>query len=176
MSYSYRLPKARQGNRTLNMRPVGRGLDGVLSALGGQEAAEKRRLARLWENWHMVMGQDMAEMAVPLGHRGSILLVGGDDNLVLQDLTFMSPEILERVNAFMDSAFFSRVELHLLMGRTSLDVAPVLQPTTRVRPVPVRPPHLYGAALRDADPDSPVARCYRAYVQMHERLHALSGL
>ena len=103
------------------------------------------------------------------GHRGArndILIVGGEDNLALQELSFMTPEILERVNAFMDAPVFDRVELRLVMGDRPLDQMPDIQPSTRVRPAPPRPRQL-GAHLEEMNPDSPVARCYAAYLRMH---------
>ncbi len=78
----------------------------------------------------------------------------------------MTPEILERVNAFMDAPVFDKVELRLVMGDRPLDQAPDIQPSTRVRPAPPRPRHL-GAHLEEMNPDSPVARCYAAYLRMH---------
>ena len=107
----------------------------------------------------MVMGPEIAALARPLGHRESRLLVGGEDNLALQELIYHTPEMLERANAFMDGEVFSRVELHLLEGRTPLD--------ERVSRELVRPEHL-GTLLGRLDPASPVGRCYQAYLRMFE--------
>ncbi len=164
MSYTYRIPQGRDtGNRTNDMFPVGGKLESVLSALGN---GEKLMQVRLWQNWDMVMGEDIAPLAWPLGARNDTLIVGGEDNLALQELSFMTPEILERVNAFMDAPVFNRVELRLVMGDKPLDRPPDIQPSTRFRPAPPRP-HDLGAHLEDMRPDSPVARCYAAYLRMH---------
>ena len=175
MSYAYARPKARKGRRFNEVRPVAGGLAAVLDTLGGEAAAERRLLFRLWENWSMVMGPMLAELAVPLGHRGKSLLVGGEDNLVLQDLAFMREELLERVNAFMDSPRFDRVELHLVMARHRLDAAPAIQSPTRPRLLPERPPAFTGNPLEGVDPDSPVARCHAAYIRLHQRLSLSSN-
>lgn len=138
--------------------PLGETLSVWLSARG--QDARALRLNELWKNWTMVMGPDLAPLAQPLGHRGDLLLVGGEDNLVLQELSYAVPEILERVNAFMDEAFFQRVELRLVFGRTPLNLAastPVPGP-----PPLARPPRLGGLSL---DPESPVGRCYQAYLR-----------
>lgn len=166
---AYRLPKARKGNRTNEMHIVRDRLDSVLSRLGNRE---KLQHVRLWQNWDMVMGPDIAPLARPLGVRNEILLVGGDDNLALQDLSFMTPEILERVNAFMDAPVFNRVELCLVMGKTTLEYAPDTQPVQRPRPLPERPRDL-GGYLGEMSIDSPVARCYAAYLEMHAELEIL---
>ncbi len=164
MSYNYRISQGRDtGNRTNDMFSVGGKLESVLSALGN---GEKLMQVRLWQNWDMVMGPDIAPLAWPLGARNDTLIVGGEDNLALQELSFMTPEMLERVNAFMDAPVFNRVELRLVMGDKPLDQPPDIQPSTRVRPAPPRPRDL-GAHLEDMRPDSPVARCYAAYLRMH---------
>ena len=137
MSYDYRIPQGRdKGKRTNGMFSLGGKLGSVLSALGN---GEKLMQVRLWQNWEMVMGPDIAPLAWPLGARNDILIVGGEDNLALQELSFMTPEILERVNAFMDAPVFDRVELRLVMGDRPLDQMPDIQPSTRVRPAPPRP-------------------------------------
>lgn len=94
MSYDYRIPQGRdKGKRTNGMFSLGGKLGSVLSALGN---GEKLMQVRLWQNWEMVMGPDIAPLAWPLGARNDILIVGGEDNLALQELSFMTPEILER--------------------------------------------------------------------------------
>ena len=114
----------------------------------------------------MVMGAGLSALARPLGHREGRLLIGGEDNLVLQELSYYAPEMLERANAFMDGEFFNRVELYLLEGRTPLD-----ERVNRVLPVPrrelVRPQHL-GTLVGRLDPASPVGRCYQAYLRTFE--------
>ena len=110
------------------------------------------------------MGPDIAAIARPLGHRNGILLIGGDDSCALQELSYAVPEILERVNAFMDEEFFHKVELHLLMGKKSslqrVDITQVPE-----IPQPQRPSSLGKAQL---PPDSPLASAYAAYVRMFE--------
>lgn len=115
------------------MKPIADALKEYLNARG---AKNQFQLARLWENWEMVMGPDLAALAFPLGQRKGILLVGAEDNMAAQDLSYMSPEILERVNAFMDGPFFNRVEVHLLFGRTPLDTTRVVVPPSSRVPLP----------------------------------------
>lgn len=137
---------------------LGEALRAWLSSRGKE--ARPAHLDQLWKNWNMVMGPELAPLAQPLGHRHGLLLVGGEDNLVLQELSYAVPEILERVNAFMDEPFFQRVELHLLFGKTPLNLVSD-SPVPEV-PRPPRPLRLGGLNL---DPDSPVGRCYQAYLR-----------
>lgn len=167
MSHTYTLPKARKGNRVREVRHVSDAIKTALSKLAGGEELEQLR--RLWENWPMVMGDDLAGLAMPLGHRKSVLLVGAEDHLVMQELSFCTPDILERVNAFMDSPYFEKVELHLHLGQPVLDVPrPQLASLGSLPPIE-RPEGLTGAfaATPGLNPDSPVARCYMAYLRLH---------
>ena len=141
---------------------IGADLSGWLAAHGMRP--QQTLLGHLWRNWELVMGPDIAAIARPLGHRNGILLVGGDDSCALQELSYAVPEILERVNAFMDEEFFHKVELHILMGKKSslqrVDITPVPE-----LPKMQRPPSLGKAQLPS---DSPRASAYAAYVRMFE--------
>ena len=123
----------------------------------------KTRLARLWEHWSMAMGPELAPLAWPLGERKGVLLVGGEDAMIMQELAMMRDEILERANAFMDERFFTDVHVSLSLGKRPLDgLSP---PPSRGR-APKVLPKLDGAALRTAKPDSPAARCYAAFLRL----------
>lgn len=137
----------------------------LLERIGGREQG---RLVQLWRNWSMVMGPDLAGLAIPLGSRKRVLIVGGEDNMAMQELTYQIPEMLERANAFMDAEHFDKIELRLLLGREALDtlIADADVPTgPRPKPLPPRPKRL-GELLGQFDPESPVGRCYATYVRM----------
>ena len=138
---------------------IGADLSGWLAAHGMRP--QQTLLGQLWRNWDIVMGPDIAPIARPLGHRNGILLIGGDDSCALQELSYAVPEILERVNAFMDEEFFHKVELHLLMGKESLQRIDISEAPELPRPQ--RPPCLGKAQLPS---DSPLASAYAAYVRM----------
>lgn len=129
----------------------------------GREACKRDQLCGLWRNWRTAMGDGLAERARPLGSRNSVLLIGGDDQFVLQELVFETSEILERANAFLKEERFRKVELHLLMGRTDLRRVDTTQ--LPERPGPVRPEGLGTLVL---PPDSPVAAAYDAYVRLFD--------
>ena len=120
----------------------------------------KARLARLWQNWSMVMGPELAPLAWPLGERKGVLLVGGEDSMIMQELVMMRDELLERANAFMGESFFTDAHVSLSLGKRPLDGLP----PPPCRQVPPIFPRLDGSALRGADPDSPAARCYAAFL------------
>jgi hypothetical protein len=143
----------------------------LLARIGG---AEKMRLALLWRNWNMVMGEELASIALPLGSNGGILRIGAPDSMALNELTYAIAEILERANAFMDAEHFDKVELHLMLGQSSLEQPPsITEPAART--LPPKPPGLGVIGLqglKDAlpgfDPDSPVARCYIAHLGLYK--------
>lgn len=148
-------------------------LAAVLEALGG--GPERARLCRLWQNWSMVMGPELAPLALPLGHHKDLLLIGAEDAMLMQELHLLSGEILERVNAFMECSFFSAVKVSLVLDKTVL--AGGAARTDRASSV--LPERDYEAARRAAltqdaarprgsflarmDPASPVARCYARF-------------
>ena len=148
--------------RSGRMSRLGDGLSAWLSARG----MEPRRmlLDQLYKNWDIVLGEDLSPLAHPLGSRKSVLLVGCEDSCSMQELSFAIPEILERVNAFMDEEYFTKVELHLLMGRDGLRKVEISRVPERY--VPPRPRDLGHLHL---PPDSPVAACYEAYVRCFDK-------
>lgn len=148
------------------MKDISQAIQEFLNAHGGHR---QRILTRLWEHWNMVMGEDIAPLAFPLGHRKTILLVGAEDTMAAQELTYMAPEILERVHAFMDDTYFTRVEIHLFMGRVPLDMRKLhIAPPSRA-PLPPRPENL-GNLCATLDPTSNVGRCYHKYVRMYDEI------
>ncbi len=152
--------------REKRLRSVQEAVNILLAAYGGEE---NFRICALWDNWEMVMGEALAPLALPLGHKDGVLLVGAEDSMALQELSLQTPEILERANAFMDTPFFSKVRVILQQGQRPLSEKLPARPTTPARsPMPSRPPRL-GGLMGTFPPDSLVGRCYRAYVAAFSR-------
>lgn len=151
------------GPRVAEMRRADAALAPVLSRLGGEEPL---LLARLWKAWPQVVGEHIAELARPLGHRKTKLLLGAEDAMVMQELVHYAPVVLAQANEFLGRNFFDKVEMHLLGGQVPLDGEGDSPPVRR--PEPLRPGSL-GGLLADLPPDSPVGRAYRAYVEFFAR-------
>lgn len=130
-----------------------------------EQLEQRRHLARLWQHWDMVMGAELATLAIPLGVRQHCLLIGGEDAMALQELSLMAEEILERVNAFMGTAHFGEVRVSLPQGKPDLRTCPHpdTPPPATASPLPWGPP-LTGSLLGTLAADTPAARCYAAYV------------
>ena len=113
-------------------------LSALLASLGG--GPERARLSLLWQNWEPIMGPELAPLALPLGHHKDILLIGAEDAMLMQELHLMSGEILERVNAFMESPFFKSIKVSLVLNKTVLRTAESRPATeARIRPDAPRP-------------------------------------
>ena len=132
-------------------------------------------LVELWRHWSMVLGPNLEGLAFPLGHRDNVLLIGAEDNLVLQELSFMSTEILERVNAFLEQPFFVQIQLSLLQGRPTLDNIVVNQDakmdaqsnsSAYLPPrIPVSAPAKGVLGELELDPSTALGRCYQKYIE-----------
>ncbi|MDD2966340.1 MAG: DUF721 domain-containing protein [Desulfovibrionaceae bacterium] len=160
MYYQVTKSAAAKAQRQRNQaQPAARVLDALMAAWG---CPEQMRLMHLWENWGMVMGADLAALAWPLGHKGRVLLVGGEDPMAMQELQFQTEEILERVNAFMEEDYFSAVKVSSSMGKRPLDVPLPCEPVYCPQEEGERPS---GRLLGTMRPDSPVARAYARFAR-----------
>jgi len=137
--------------------------DSLLRTLSRYDKKGGLRLVRLWRDWDTVVGADVAELARPLGHREGTLILYTQDAIAAQELTYFVPEILERVNAFLEQEVFDKVRFELLGGRVPLGESRKEGPGA----LPQRPrrPSSLGGLVGKLDPDSPVGRCYLAYVK-----------
>lgn len=140
-------------------------LSGVLQRYlaKGLGADGKFRLVGLWRNWDDVMGP-LAPLMRPLGHKKRTLMVGALTPLDLQEITYYAPQIVTNANAFLGEEFFDKVQANLLMDRTSLDAVRVDRPRTGQTGIPTA--GQVGKASDRMEPESPVTKCYNAYVRL----------
>jgi len=152
------------------MKKLAHALDAFLAQKG---ANVHFMLTRLWRDWPEVVGQDIAEMAKPLGHRETTLIVGVEDSMLMQEMHLYAPSFIEQANSYLGMKFFDKVQLDLIGKQVPLDRDPEETPGPRV-PGPRRPQKL-GGLLDGLDPESPVAKCYRAYVEQFARAGTEEG-
>lgn len=124
---------------------------------------EQLRLVELWRNWHLVMGEEISSLCVPVGHKQRRLEVAAEDSMAMQELMYLGHEMVHRANAFMEEAFFEDVKVSLTAGRKGLAPTSWQDEEAPVRPQRFVPANATGKLLKTMDPDSPVARCYRAW-------------
>ncbi len=122
---------------------------------------EQVHLVELWRNWPVVMGEYIASLGVPLGHRDRRLEVGTEDSMAMQELSYYRTEIIERANAFMEKPFFADVKFLLVANNKSLYSHNNVQEEKRYAPVVEK--KATGKWLHLMDPNSAIARCYKAY-------------
>ncbi len=127
---------------------------------------EQVLLTRLWQHWAMVMGDEITSLAWPLGSKNRTLIVGGEDAMSMQEISYMHHEILERANAFMGNEYFTDVKVRLSLDKTPLDMASL--PRTIERVHLTSSVKLSGKYLDSMPEDSPVARCYALYVEKNK--------
>lgn len=163
---------------------VAEGLAALLESMGGTR--ERAGLQRLWDNWETALGDELAALALPLGHKaprragagnaggGAILLLAAEDAMLLQELSLRSCEILERVNGFLGQAYFGEVKVSLALGRSApvRSRAPAKAPARGVSGGGTLARGIY---LEGMDQDSPVARCYARFVRRKKLLEKELG-
>jgi hypothetical protein len=139
-------------------------LASLFARLGGGEVS---KLVSLWKNWTAVLGDDLACLGRPLGHKDRTLHIGADDSMALQELSMRAPDILERVNAYLRSEHFADVKVLLMQGGRDLEA-----PGPKA-PEPAAPPQAplptLGGLLGKLTPGSPVTRCYEAFVALSRK-------
>ncbi|WP_457571746.1 DUF721 domain-containing protein [Desulfovulcanus sp.] len=127
------------------------------------------RLAQMWSNWSEIVGsEELANMIRPLGHRQRTLILGAEDSIVIQEMNFFVPQLLDKVNDFLGQSFFDKIRFELLKGRTPLDQQPepVLAPTKNRY---FKKPQSLGKLLDKLPKDSPVYKCYKKYIHLFRR-------
>jgi len=139
------------------------GGDWVMRVLSRYDKKGGLKLVRLWLEWASVVGPEVAELARPLGHKDGTLLLHTEDAIAAQQLTYFTPEILSRVNGFLEQEVFDKVRFELLNGRVPLGENRREGP--RASPLRVQRPPILGGLAGKLDPESAVGRCYMAYVK-----------
>ncbi|QJB56975.1 DUF721 domain-containing protein [Pseudodesulfovibrio sp. zrk46] len=148
--------------RTNRMVSVQRSLPTFLNKL---DTTGGLTLVQLWNAWDELMGE-MAPIARPLGHRGRKLILAAEDPMVMQEAQFLAPMILDTVNGYLGEEVFDKVTFELLNGRVPLDG--VIRPEAVEPPRKLKKPKDLGKLTQLLDTDTPLGRCYRAYMRMFE--------
>lgn len=135
---------------------------GFLESWGG--SGERARLVNLWHAWEKVMGEEIAALGKPLGHRGEILLLGANDALEMQELSLLGEEILEKANNFLGTKYFTRLKPQLAGAKKPLQLRKrrTAGQTPRTSGAPAA---ASGKFLSGMDMNSPVARCYARFAK-----------
>lgn len=130
------------------------------------------RLARTFADWERVVGVDLAGLAAPLKHKGTLLVLWAPDPTALQEARYFTYDYLERVNAALGEIFFDKLRVELLKVQTPprWDQAAVVRPYIR----PTGPRDL-GSLRGMGLGDGPLAHAYRAYARFFGKLPPDAG-
>ncbi|MBF0480145.1 MAG: DUF721 domain-containing protein [Desulfovibrionaceae bacterium] len=125
------------------------------------KVARKLRIASLWREWPRLFADAPFDLGRPLGERDRVLVVGVEDPLAMQELSFGRTDILTRANEFLGEQCFDKVRFELIHGRASLGETQALPDSEPCRPAPL--PRVGGL---DLPPDTPLGRCYAKYIAL----------
>ena len=163
--------RARLAEREKRVRSSSEGMQTLFERLGGQDQG---KLTALWKSWEQVMGEELACLGYPLGHKERVLTIGADDSMALQELSLQAAEILDRANAFMGSEYFENVRVLLMQGKEALAGSKSSEkntPLLELQPAddPFNEITSLGAHIGKLDPDSPITRCYETFVALYRK-------
>ena len=89
---------------------VGDGIYELLRKMGSHRGQD--RLADLWRNWPDAVGEELAWINHG-GHKDDVLFLVAGDAMEMQEISMYAPQILERVNAWLGTEYFSRLRMIL---------------------------------------------------------------
>lgn len=82
-----------------------------LEKIGG--SPEKGRMARLWEQWATVVGEELAAQIDSIEDKERLLILHVPDAITMQEVSFLKEDILSKVNNFLGSNYFQSVRISL---------------------------------------------------------------
>jgi hypothetical protein len=148
------------------MKPLASALETFVS---WKQLGSEMDVARIWRSWPDIIGSRLAEMARPLGRRRDALIIGVEDSLVMQELTYFSEEIRERIGEFLGWQPFDKVKFELLEDRTPLNEVQVRH-EARLPEQHLPDEEEVGSLLDVLPSNSSFRSCYEAYVRMIKAL------
>jgi hypothetical protein len=156
----------RLAGREKCVRSCAEGLRLLLHRLGWQEQS---KLVDLWKNWDQIMGEDVAALGRPFGHKAQSLHIGADNSMALQELLLQAPEILERANSAVGSEFFIKVKVFLRQGQPGLAQENALAICANAPVVAAFEGPIIGGLVGKLSPNSPITRCYETFVALSRK-------
>jgi len=141
----------------------------IIDKKGGRE---KFALIRLWKNWEKVLGKELAQLARPIGTKEKTVIIGVEDSILMQELTFYAPDILKKINQFLGNELFDKITFKLLEEKTPLDSI-VLEKKEKQGKHKIKIPEIVGYLKHTIPPQSPVYKAYIKYVECIEEIKNL---
>jgi len=138
----------------------------IISQIIQKKDQEKKiNLIILWKNWKKILGPTLASMAKPIGSKDNTLIIGVEDSILMQELSFFSSEILEKINDFLGFQPFDKVKYKLLEDKTPLDAIICKREGKRASYIFQLPEKI--GELKEIIPEgSPVYKAYKSYIKL----------
>jgi hypothetical protein len=139
--------------------------------MSGERFRREMDIARLWKHWPELVGREFADLVKPLERRGYSLILGVEDNLLMQEMVYHTETLLEAISHFLGWQPFDNIKYRLLQNRTALSEVDLerVQPSNGLGQLPDS--SQLGALLDVLPEDTPFGRCYRAYIALHRQKH-----
>ena len=137
--------------------------------LSGERYRREMDIARLWKHWPELVGDEFAGMVKPLGRQGNALVLGVEDNLLMQEMVYHTDALLDAISSFLGWQPFDNIKYKLLQNRTALDEIDLEKEGAGSRLGQLPDSSQVGALLDVLPEDTPFGRCYRAYIALHRQ-------
>jgi len=137
--------------------------------MSGERFRREMDIARLWKHWPELVGEEFADMVKPLGRQGHTLILGVEDNLLMQEMVYHTEALLEAVSHFLGWKPFDNIKYKLLQNRSALDEVDLEREKTGSSLGQLPDSSQVGALLDVLPEDTPFGRCYRAYIALHRQ-------
>jgi hypothetical protein len=96
---------------------------GILeSTLKGLELDFELKVYSIWGSWREIVGESLARQAQPRSIRNRILFIDVSHSTWVQQLQFLKPNLLEKLNAFLGEPILKDIRFRL--GKISPPLAP----------------------------------------------------
>lgn len=103
----------KKNKRSGEERPgfIGDSIFKLLEDMGGSR--KRCELVHLWQNWPQVVGENFASNVEIKGHKNGVLMLGVEDSLLMQELSYETNEVLEKINEYLGEKYFKEIRLNL---------------------------------------------------------------
>ena len=99
-------------NRESHLQNAASVLQNLLSN-GNDRMASQFQRWRLWSQWGNIVGPTMASYCYPVDYEAGTLVIFVDSSVRLQEVSFLSGEIIYKVNAFVGKRWTRRIRYTL---------------------------------------------------------------
>ncbi len=137
--------------------------------MSGKRFRREMDIARLWKKWPELVGEEFADMVKPLGRQGNALVLGVEDNLLMQEMVYHADTLLEAISRFLGWQPFDNIKYKLLQNRIALDDVDLEREMSGSSLGQLPDSSQVGALLDVLPEDTPFGRCYRAYIALHRQ-------